>query len=108
VKQFSVAKKWLSDINSETAGKLITAASDVALVVSDAQKGVIRDVSFGSDELAVEVADNWVGKPWAETVTSESRHKHCCVIRPGPGCRAGAWSITATTTVRTFPSSMRR
>lgn len=75
MKQFSLAKKWFSNLDSETAGKLITVASDVALVVSDAQRGVIRDVSFGSDELAVEVAADWVGKTWAETVTPESRHK---------------------------------
>jgi transcriptional regulator PpsR len=93
VKQFSVAKKWLSDINSETAGKLITAASDVALVVSDAQKGVIRDVSFGSDELAVEVADNWVGKPWAETVTSESRHKVEALLRDSAGSGVPRWRM---------------
>ncbi len=48
MKQFSGAKKWLNDLDSEAASKLITVATDVALVVSDARKGVIRDVSFGS------------------------------------------------------------
>jgi len=52
VKQFSGAKKWLNDLDSDTAAKLITVASDVALVVSDAQQGIIVDVSLGSDALS--------------------------------------------------------
>ncbi len=81
MKQFSVAKKWFDDLDSETAGKLVTVASDVALVVSDATLGVIRDVSFGTDELAVEVAADWVGKSWADTVTPDSRHKVEALLR---------------------------
>ena len=51
VKRFSVAKKWLSNLDTETASTLITTASDVALVVNEGPGGVIRDVAFGSDEL---------------------------------------------------------
>jgi len=77
VKQFSGAKKWLSDIDSDAAAKLITVASDVALVVSDARHGVIRDISFGSDELAAALTDKWIGKPW----TVGKRSRHCCGTR---------------------------
>ncbi len=81
MKQFSVAKKWFEHLDGATAGKLISAASDVALVVSDAAHGVIRDVSFGSNELAVEVADDWVGKTWVDTVTADSRQKVEALLR---------------------------
>ena len=93
MKQFSVAKKWFSDLDPETAGKLITVAADVALVVSDPLQGIIRDVSFGSNELAVEVAQNWVGKPWAETVTPDSRHKVESLMRDSAAAGMPRWRM---------------
>lgn len=93
MKQFSSAKKWLTDLDSETASRLITVASDVALVVSDAQQGVIRDVSFGNDELAGELADKWVGKPWAETVTADSRHKVEALLRDSTAKGTPRWRM---------------
>ncbi len=70
---FRAPKRTLGDLSAETAAKLIAAASDIALIVD--AKGVIRDVAFGSDELAKEGYENWVGRPWVETVTVESRPK---------------------------------
>jgi transcriptional regulator PpsR len=93
VKPFSSAKKWLNDLDSEMASRLITVASDVALVVSDAQQGVIRDVSFGNDELAGELADKWVGKPWAETVTADSRHKIEALLRDSAAKGMPRWRM---------------
>ncbi len=93
MKQFSLAKKWFSNLDSETAGKLITVASDVALIVSDAERGVIRDVSFGSDELAVDLASDWVGKTWAETVTPESRHKVEALLRDSKSAGMPRWRM---------------
>jgi len=93
VKQFSGAKKWLNDIDSETASRLITVASDVALVVSDVHKGVIRDVSFGSAELAEELTDTWVGKQWADTVTADSRPKIEALLRESSAKGAPRWRI---------------
>jgi transcriptional regulator PpsR len=93
VKQFSSAKKWLTDLDSETASRLITVASDVALVVSDAEEGVIRDVSFGNDELAGELTDKWVGKPWAETVTADSRHKVEALLRDSTAKGMPRWRM---------------
>jgi transcriptional regulator PpsR len=93
VKQFSLAKKWFDDLDSETAGKLVTVASDVALVVSDAAQGVIRDVSFGSDELAVEVAANWVGKTWVDTVMPDSRHKVEALLKDSTAAGMPRWRM---------------
>ncbi len=81
VKQFSLANRWLSDLDGETASKLITAASDVALVLSDAGQGIIRDVSFGSEALATTLADKWIGKPWIDTVSVDSRTKVEALLR---------------------------
>ncbi len=93
MKQFSLAKKWFDDLDSETAGKLVTVASDVALVVSDAAQGVIRDVSFGSDELAVEVAANWVGKTWVDTVMPDSRHKVEALLKDSTAAGMPRWRM---------------
>ncbi len=52
---------------------LIAAASDVTLILD--RDGVIRDVVCGSEELIAEGYGKWVGQPWVETVTVESRVK---------------------------------
>ncbi len=70
---FRAPKRTLGDLEAETAAKLIAAAADIALVVD--AKGIIRDVAFGNDELAKEGYEKWVGHPWIDTVTVESRPK---------------------------------
>lgn len=81
MKQFSSPTKWLHDLDSESASKLITAAADIALVISDAREGVIRDVSFGSEALSASIADKWIGQPWADTVNLDSRSKVEALLR---------------------------
>lgn len=62
-------------------------ATDVALVVD--REGVIRDLSFGSEELSRENDETrWIGNPWAETVTVESRPKVEALLRDA-GAEAG-------------------
>ncbi len=70
---FRTPKRTLGDLDAEIAAKLIAAAADIALVVDP--KGVIRDVACGNDELAKEGFEKWVGRPWVDTVTTESRQK---------------------------------
>jgi len=67
------------DVDAVQAGRLIASASDVALVVNGG--GVIRDVALGSDDLSRQGFDRWLGKPWAETVTVESRPKIEALLR---------------------------
>ena len=81
MKQFSGSKQWLNDMDSEAVGRLITMASDVALMISDPQQGLIRDVSLGSDALSSGLTDGWVGKAWIDTVTVESRPKIEALLR---------------------------
>ena len=70
---FRTPKRTLGDLDADIAAKLIAAAADIALVVD--AKGIIRDIAFGNDELAKEGYDKWVGQPWIDTVTIESRPK---------------------------------
>ncbi len=81
MKQFSGAENWFKDIGSDTVARLMTVASDIALVVSNALEGVICDVSFGSDAIAVDLADTWIGRAWVDTVAPDSRAKVEAVLR---------------------------
>jgi transcriptional regulator PpsR len=73
VKQFDAPRKTLGELDAETASSVIAAASDIALVLD--RDGVIRDLAFGSEELLREDYGKWLGQPWADTVTAESRGK---------------------------------
>ena len=91
MKQFSRAGHWLNDLDGETAGKLITVASDIALVISDERSGVIRDVAFGSEALSTAIADKWIGKSWVDTVSVESRTKVEALLRDSNNAGAARW-----------------
>ncbi|MEK8031296.1 transcriptional regulator PpsR [Ideonella sp. DXS29W] len=68
-----------ADIDARAAAALITATSDVALLIDG--QGVIRDVSIGREESAIEGSDGWVGRHWLETVTVESRPKVLAMLK---------------------------
>ncbi len=61
----------LSGLATELAATFASIASDVALVIDP--EGVIRSVAGGADLAAS--AQAWVGRPWADTVTGDTRNK---------------------------------
>ncbi len=91
MKSFTAAKKWLGDLDAMTAGKVLTSAADVALIVSPTEPFIIRDISFGSAEIANEVGDGWIGKPWLDTVTVESRPKVVEMVRDADNDSSSRW-----------------
>lgn len=93
MKQSSGSNKWLNDMDSETVGKLITAASDVVLMLSDSRQGLIRDISLGSDALSRGMTDRWVGKAWIDTVTVESRPKIEALLRDASTVGLPRWRM---------------
>jgi transcriptional regulator PpsR len=70
---FAHAADSLGILDPVTASSLITASSDIALVI-DAD-GTVRDVSVASPELSVLDVQSWIGRPWIDTVNRESRPK---------------------------------
>jgi transcriptional regulator PpsR len=67
-------KKSLGSLDADVVSRLVAAATDIALVVDG--EGVVRDLAVGNDELSREAYfSTWIGKPWIETVTIESRPK---------------------------------
>ena len=70
---FESAELFLAGLDAHTTASLISAAADVALILDE--HGVIQDMAFGNDELKRHGHQDWLGKPWLDTVTIESRPK---------------------------------
>lgn len=73
VDQFRAPKRSIGGLDADSAARLIAASSDIAIVLDG--KGIIRDIAFGDSGLSEEGYQSWIGKPWIETVTVESRDK---------------------------------
>ncbi|MCU0976077.1 MAG: transcriptional regulator PpsR [Steroidobacteraceae bacterium] len=78
-RHFNHPRVSLADIDPDAAARAIESASDVALVLDD--QGIVRDMAFGSDDLSREGFTDWLGKPWGETVTVESRPKIAALLQ---------------------------
>lgn len=76
---FAKAEEWFAGLEPFAAARLISAGADIALMV-DAQ-GVVRDVAYTASEPAPGGLDDWVGRPWADIVTIESRPKVEALLR---------------------------
>ncbi|WP_426167416.1 transcriptional regulator PpsR [Sandarakinorhabdus sp. DWP1-3-1] len=63
----------LAALPADVATQALAAACDITLVIDG--KGIIRDVSIGGDELSGHGFDEWVDRPWADTVAPENRGK---------------------------------
>lgn len=57
----------------ELARTFVSLASDIALVIDGS--GVIRDVAQGPTEPIAPGASDWIGRPWADTVSLDTRLK---------------------------------
>lgn len=86
---FRSPKRSLGDLDAEAAARLITAASDIALVID--AKGVIRDVALGSEELSREDFTKWVGQRWVDTVSADSRQKVEEMLAQADGPSEARW-----------------
>lgn len=89
MREFDSPGATLGDLDASLAGRLIAAASDVAMILDD--EGVIRDLAFGSDDLLREGYYDWLGTPWIETVTVESRPKVEALLRDSRAQAAPKW-----------------
>ena len=89
VNQLQTAKTSLGGLDAESAATLIAAAADVALVMDG--DGVIFDVALGSEEMSQEGCRKWIGQPWVETVTVESRPKIESLLKDASTKAARKW-----------------
>ena len=74
VKPFDANNPAFGDLDARSAAALLAVAGDIALVMDGA--GVIRDVAFvGGGDSQFDTATQWIGRPWNETVSGDSRAK---------------------------------
>lgn len=70
---FRNAENFLSGLDAQTIASLLEHSSDIAIVI---ENGLVKDVAVASEELRKEgFAAGWVGRPWVDTVSIESRKK---------------------------------
>lgn len=91
MKAFRAPRTALGHLDAEAAAGLAVAAADIAIVLDEG--GAIRDVGFGSDELArdLDLAEGWRGRPWVETVSRDSRGKVEALLGEDPATDAARW-----------------
>ncbi|MEO1573682.1 MAG: transcriptional regulator PpsR [Pseudomonadota bacterium] len=68
---------------------IVAGANDLALVID--RKGVVRDVAADDDKDLLVIAREWVGTPWIDTVTTESRPKIESILRATEPNRPSRW-----------------
>ncbi len=88
-KSFSFPDGNIGEMGAELVAGLISATADIALVVDD--DGVIKDISLGKGDLVESDVGSWVGKPWIDTVTVESRPKIEDILKVASSGNAGRW-----------------
>jgi transcriptional regulator PpsR len=88
---FSAPRTALGDLDAEAAATLVSAASDIALVIG--HDGTVLDVACNTEEIAREVGDGsaWRGRLWSETVALDSRGKTTEMIDAAVEGRTPAW-----------------
>jgi transcriptional regulator PpsR len=72
-------KHSLATLDGKAASSLLTAVSDITLLLD--KTGRILDVSVGNPELSTLDTRSWLGKPWVDTVTVESRDKIALLLK---------------------------
>lgn len=88
-KSFSFPDGSIGEMGTELVAGLISATADIALVLD--HDGIIQDISLSKGDLVESGIGSWVGKPWIETVTSDSRDKILDILDVKSTGSAGRW-----------------
>lgn len=79
LRRFRAPERSIGDVDAASAARMIAATNDLAVVLDEA--GLVEDVAVGSRDLAREDCARWIGRPFVETVTVESREKIEALLR---------------------------
>ncbi|MEM9182487.1 MAG: transcriptional regulator PpsR [Pseudomonadota bacterium] len=69
----TLGENYFADLSPAQLATIVSGANDLALIVDS--QGVVRDVAVEDPKGAMAGAPDWVGQPWVDTVTVESRPK---------------------------------
>jgi len=111
------ARHTLGELDARSVTRLVGAVSDLALVLDD--EGTIIEVVTQRQELGTRGNREWLGRPWVQIVTTESRQKVEALLRDAQAAVdvrrlqsmrafAGVRSTTRSRTATTCPSCTRR
>ena len=89
VSPLKALKKHVGDLDAEVTAKVISAASDFALIVDN--RGVIRDLTCANADLPKDALARWVGQPWIDTVSEDSRAKVSALLREAASKSVPRW-----------------
>ncbi|MEM6357788.1 MAG: transcriptional regulator PpsR [Pseudomonadota bacterium] len=89
MKNFAAPQESLGNLNAEAAARLIATAADIAIVVDE--DGMIRDLAVDHREFALTGHEQWLGRRWVDTVTSESRPKIEALIKEALSSERTRW-----------------
>ncbi|RZI93340.1 MAG: transcriptional regulator PpsR [Variovorax sp.] len=89
MKSFAAPAKHLSDLDIGAVSHLVSAASDLALIL-DAD-GVVRDVALGGNTLDSEGFEQWIGKAWVLAVSKDARVKAEALLRDADDGNTVPW-----------------
>jgi transcriptional regulator PpsR len=70
---FDKADQFLASLDADAAAELVTASADVVLILDN--DGVIQDLALIGKDMMGLGCQEWIGKPWSQTVTVESKPK---------------------------------
>lgn len=73
VKDLDSPSKAVQGLSTQAIAELVALTADITLVLDD--DGVICDLTIRDERLEAEGLSEWVGMPWVDTVTVESRAK---------------------------------
>ena len=63
----------MGPLSADAAVQALALASDITLLID--KRGIVRDYALGSMDLAEHGVQDWLGRPWADTVLPENRAK---------------------------------
>ncbi len=83
-----LSERQAAAISSDTALKVLSATSDLTLLIDE--QDVIREVSSARGAPRLAFANDWVGRRWTDIVTGESRPKVEALLSDARGGGGGA------------------
>ncbi len=91
MKPFREPDRSIGILDAASAANLVASSSDVALVMND--KGIIQDMAIQPSDLSSELEGygRWFGRPWAETVSPESRPKVASILDEATRQTTSTW-----------------
>ena len=90
VKAFLAPQESLGDLDALSAATLISAASDITLIVDAG--GIVRDVAVSNDELWRDLeSGGWLNRPFVQTVAMDSRGKVEALLKDATSTATSRW-----------------